>query len=193
MAAQAPPPATCQSCGAPDDGQAVFCKFCKQAYSAQILASAIPCLHCKMQNRWGKQRCFQCNHWIVVACVFCGAVSPHNQPACMACGEGFQGAAERKAQRMQHEQAQQNMQVMGVVGNAAGGFLGAMAGVAAAGAWHGSGYSHYEYDTSDPPPSGGSWGGGGGDVDTSYDDGGGGGAFESGGDDGGGFDFGGGD
>ena len=183
MAAQAPPPATCNACGAPDDGEAVFCKFCKQAYSAQILASAIPCPHCRMQNRWGKQKCAQCHAWIVVGCVFCGSISPHTQPACMRCGEGFQGAAERKAQRQHQHQAQQNMQMMGVVGNAAGGFLGAMAGVAVAHSWSHSSYSGYEYDTSDPPPT---------DGGSSFESNDGGGAFESGGDDGGGgFDFGG--
>jgi hypothetical protein len=185
MESRVPPKATCNNCGAPDDGEAVFCRFCKQAYNAQVLASAIPCPHCRMQNRWGKQKCAQCHHWIVVACVFCGAISPHNQPACLRCGEGFQGAAERKAQRMQQQQAQQSMQLLGVVGNAAGGFLGAMAGVAAASSWHHSSYAHYEYDQNDHPPDGGS-------IFESND---GGSAFEwgFGGDDGGGFDFGGGD
>jgi hypothetical protein len=183
MTAQAPPPAaTCNHCGAPDDGENVFCRFCRHAYNAQLLASAIPCPRCRTACRWGKQKCSACGTWIVVACVFCGAISPHNQPACMRCGEGFQGAAERKAQRMQQQQSQQNMQMMGVVGNIGGAFLGAMAGGVVSHAWSHSSYSSYDYDSSDPPPSGG------GSLFESF--GGDGGAFESGGD-GGGFDFGG--
>lgn len=37
----------------------------------------------------------------MVYCVFCGALSPHDQPACLACREPFFGAMARKQQRAQ--------------------------------------------------------------------------------------------
>lgn len=127
--------AICQSCGAPDKGDRVFCHYCKSAYSQQILASAIPCPQCRTQNRWGRQQCIQCNGWIVVSCVFCGATSPCNAPQCLACGEGFQGAAERKAQMQQAQSNREAAQVVSVVGSIAGGVLGGLAGVAISSDW----------------------------------------------------------
>jgi hypothetical protein len=110
----------------------VICRFCKQAVSAEASRSAIPCPNpqCRTQCRWGKQKCAQCQAWIVVSCVFCGAISPHNISNCLRCNEAFAGAAQRKAQQQQHQQQQQNMQQVGVWGNVAASFLGAAAGVA---------------------------------------------------------------
>jgi hypothetical protein len=122
------PGATCQSCGAPDKGDRVFCYYCRAAYSQHILASAIPCPHCRLQNRWGRQQCLQCNAWLVVSCVFCGATSPCNASACLSCGEGFQGAQQRKAAMLQAQSNREAMQVVSIVGGVAGGFLGGFAG-----------------------------------------------------------------
>src|SRR5216684_3478482 len=96
----------CSTCGAPDNGQDVLCKFCERPYSAEIQASAIPCGQCRLLNRWGRQQCLQCSAWIVVSCVFCGALSPHTLAACMACHEAFAGAQERKTQRAYQQDSQ---------------------------------------------------------------------------------------
>src|SRR5580704_12008075 len=115
----------CANCGAPDDGSDVLCKFCKQAVSAQVQASAIPCGQCHHLNRWGRQQCQQCNAWIVVQCVFCGSLSPCSMSACMRCNEAFAGSWERKQQREGQQQTQQAEEVLGAVAAIAGGiFLG---------------------------------------------------------------------
>jgi hypothetical protein len=118
-----PNAAACASCGAPDDGQEVFCRFCQQPVSAQVMASAIPCAQCNHANRWGRQQCARCNGWIVVQCVFCSALSPRTLAACMQCGEAFAGSWERKQQREGQRQVQQAEEVLGTVAAIAGGVL----------------------------------------------------------------------
>jgi hypothetical protein len=132
---------TCAHCGAPDNGEFVACRFCKQAVSAEAQRTAIPCPHCKMLCRWGKQKCGQCQAWIVVSCVFCGALSPHNISNCLRCDEAFAGAPQRKAAMEQQRQHAQNMQSASVWGNVASSFVGAAAGVAVVSAFTG-GHSH---------------------------------------------------
>jgi hypothetical protein len=124
--------AVCNNCGAPDNGELVICRFCQQAVSAEALRTAIPCPNpqCRAQCRWGKQKCAHCQAWIVVSCVFCGAISPHNVSNCMRCNEAFAGAAQRKMMHEQQRQEQQNMQQASVWGNVAASFLGAATGVA---------------------------------------------------------------
>ena len=145
---------TCANCGAPDSGDFVICKFCKQAVSAEAARSAIPCPNpqCRAQCRWGKQKCAQCQAWIVVSCVFCGAISPHNVSNCLRCNEAFAGAAQRKAQMEQQQQQQQNMQHANVWGGVAASFLGAAAGSAISHSWghsYDEGYSSSDVDTFD--------------------------------------------
>jgi hypothetical protein len=137
---------TCASCGAPDNGELVTCRFCQQAVSAEAARTAIPCPNpqCRALCRWGKQRCAQCQAWIVVSCVFCGAISPHNVSNCLQCHEAFAGAPQRKAQMDAQQQHQQNMQTAGVWGNVAASFLGAAAGAAVGSHSH----SWSSYDTS---------------------------------------------
>jgi predicted ATP-dependent serine protease len=53
--------------------------------------------------------------WLVVSCIFCGALSPHSAGACLQCREAFQGAHERKMARAQAIAHQQNMQVVAAV------------------------------------------------------------------------------
>jgi hypothetical protein len=182
----------CPNCGAPEVGELVHCRFCSQPYSKEVLASAIPCPRCALACRWGQQKCARCQTWIVVSCVFCGALSPHNQSACLACREPFQGAAERKRQREQHAQHQQHVQTVNAYGGVAAPFLGAVAGGVAGAALFGHGHhygyhpgwSHESHDwvdgTDEGPPMADAWDGGGDD-------------FGGGGDDFGGGDFGGGD
>jgi hypothetical protein len=128
------------------------CKFCKQAVSAEAARTAIPCPNpqCRALCRWGKQRCGQCQAWIVVSCVFCGAISPHNLSNCLQCNEAFAGAPQRKAQMEQQVQHQQNMQNASVWGNVAASFLGAAAGSAITHSWHShDDFSSYDGDSSD--------------------------------------------
>jgi hypothetical protein len=124
--------ATCNTCGAPDNGEFVTCKYCKNAVSAEAQRTAIPCPNqqCRMQCRWGKQKCGQCQAWLVVSCVFCGSLSPHNISNCMQCNEAFAGAAQRKAAMHQQQQHHQNMQQANVWGNVAAAFAGAAVGSA---------------------------------------------------------------
>jgi hypothetical protein len=124
--------ATCNACGAPDNGELVTCRYCRQAVSAEAQRTAIPCpnQNCKMLCRWGKQKCGQCQSWLVVSCVFCGSLSPHSISNCLQCNEAFAGAAQRKAAMQQQQQHHQNMQQANVWGNVAASFAGAAVGVA---------------------------------------------------------------
>lgn len=114
---------TCHSCGSPDDGELAHCRFCNAPLGG---GSPIPCPGCRAQCRWGKQTCPACGAWIVVACVFCGAISPYNVPACLACHEAFAGAPERKAQRDRERATQQASQETAQVVGALGSILGAV-------------------------------------------------------------------
>ena len=144
------PTATCGSCGAPDDGEFVNCKYCKRAVSAEALAKAIPCPNpaCRMACRWGKQKCAACQAWIIVSCVFCGSLSPHNCSNCLRCNEAFAGAPQRKQAMQQQQQHHQNQQNIGMWGGVAAAFAGAAVG-GAIGSHHGGHYS----DSSDYSPS----------------------------------------
>ncbi len=150
--------ASCAACGAPDDGEAVHCKYCRQAISADVLAKAIPCPNpaCRSACRWGKQKCTSCQAWIVVSCVFCGSISPHNISNCLRCDNAFVGAMQRKQQMQQQQSHQQSMQAVNTWGGVAAVFAGA-----AVGASIGSIGSHGHYpsgdyssgDGDDSPPS----------------------------------------
>ncbi len=122
--------AMCQNCGAPDDGEFVQCSFCHSPVSLQAAQYAIPCPNpqCRTACRWGKNQCGRCRMWLVVSCIFCGALSPHNQSNCMACQEAFHGAAERKAMRMRQMNHRENMQIVAAVAPAAGYAAGEIGG-----------------------------------------------------------------
>ena len=145
MTANANP--TCASCGAPDDGQAVICRFCQKAISAEILARAIPCPNpqCRTQNRYGRQKCGACQAWVVVSCVFCGSLSPCNVSNCLQCNEAFAGAMQRKQAAQSQQQHANNMQSVGTWGNVAAAFAGAVVGAELGSL--GSGGSFYESDS----------------------------------------------
>lgn len=173
--------AQCTSCGAPDDGELVTCKYCRQPVSAEAQASAIPCPRCRALCRWGKQKCGACQSWIVVACVFCGAISPHNQQACLRCREPFAGAPARKQAMQQQRANAETMQTLGVVGNIAASFLGAAAGSVVVNhghsSWGDSSFGDYGGDSSsdswvdntdEGPPE---WSNGGDDFGSSDDGG----------------------
>lgn len=131
-----------------------MCKFCRQAVSAEAMRTAIPCPNpqCRMQCRWGKQKCAQCQAWLVVSCVFCGSLSPHNISNCMRCNEAFAGAPQRKAAMQQQQQHNQNMQAVGTWGHVAAAFAGAAVGSAVTNSHYHS-HSSYSYDSDYEPPS----------------------------------------
>ena len=147
------PTANCASCGAPDDGEFVNCRYCKQAVSAEALARAIPCPNpaCRTSCRWGKQKCAACQAWIVVSCVFCGSISPHNISNCLRCNEAFAGAQQRKQAGHQQQQHQQSMQAVGTWGGVAAAFAGAAVGASIGS--HRGGYYSSSSDDHSPPSS----------------------------------------
>ncbi len=148
------PTANCAACGAPDDGELVTCRYCRQAVSADALAKAIPCPNpaCRSACRWGKQKCAACQAWIVVSCVFCGAISPHNISNCLHCNEAFAGAMQRKQAMQQQQQHQNQMQAVGTWGNVAAAFAGAAVG-ASIGSHSHNGYSYSSSSDDYSPPS----------------------------------------
>jgi hypothetical protein len=143
------PEELCQNCGAPRAAGYAACRFCKTPFVANVQTDAIPCPRCNTLNERGAQRCVQCQGWVVVQCVFCHALSPHNVPACARCGEAFAGAPQRFAERQRQQHLQQGLNIATQVGGVAASFLGA-----AAGAGLFSGHSH-EYHEQNPY-----WGGG---------------------------------
>ncbi len=155
----------CTHCGAPRIAGYASCKFCKTPYPGvqNTQTGAIPCPRCNTLNELGAQKCVQCQAWVVVQCVFCGALSPHNVPACQRCNEPFAGAPQRLAERQRAQHLQQGLQVAGTVGSVAASFLGAAAGAgmfshhdhyeAPHGGWrYHQGYEGDYYDEPPPPP-----------------------------------------
>jgi hypothetical protein len=102
-----------------------------------------------MACRWGKQKCAACQAWIIVSCVFCGSLSPHNCSNCLRCNEAFAGAPQRKQAMQQQQQHQQNQQNIGMWGGVAAAFAGAAVGGAIGS--HGGGY--YSDNSDYSPPS----------------------------------------
>jgi hypothetical protein len=155
----------CNHCGAPRVAGYAACKYCKTPFPTAARAAegggeagrAIPCPRCNTLNEPGAQKCVQCQTWIVVQCVFCHAISPHNVPACVKCGEAFAGAPQRFAERQRQQQLQQGINIAGQVGNVAASMLGAaaMAGVFS-GRSHHEHYEHHHYSHHhggyEPPP-----------------------------------------
>lgn len=140
----------CKHCGAPRVAGYAACKFCRTPFVENSQTNAIPCPRCNTLNEMGAQKCVQCQTWVVVQCVFCGALSPHNVPGCLKCGEAFAGAPQRLQERQRQQHLQQGLQVAGTVGTVAASFLGAAAG---AGMFshhehyvpHGGSHHHYGY------------------------------------------------
>jgi hypothetical protein len=133
----------CGNCCAPRQAGYAACKYCKTPFVQNAQTQAIPCAKCGTLNEMGAQKCVQCQTWIVVQCIFCHGLSPHNAAACVRCNEPFAGAPERFQQRQQQVASQRNMQMVGTVGTVAASLVGAAAGAMFAGRSHG-GYHHYD-------------------------------------------------
>lgn len=129
----------CASCGAPVRPGFVRCPFCRGIYSKADASRAIPCRDpaCNELSVWGSSKCVRCQGWLVVECVFCKGLSPHNQPACLACGEVFAGSTERKAAAEQQRQAAATQQAVLTYAPVAMTFLGTFAGAVASSAFSG--------------------------------------------------------
>jgi hypothetical protein len=157
----------CNHCGAPRMAGYAACKYCKTPFPhvgsmhGDPQTNAIPCPRCNTLNEAGVQKCVQCQTWLVVQCVFCHALSPHNAPACLRCGEAFAGAPQRFAERQQQQRLQQGLNIAGQVGNVAASFLGA---AAAAGVFSGHHEHHYEHHHHHHG-GGGEWGGTGAGIE----------------------------
>jgi hypothetical protein len=161
----------CNHCGAPRVAGYAACKFCKTPFVQNTQTGAIPCPRCNTLNEMGAQRCVQCQTWVVVQCVFCHALSPHNVPGCLKCGEPFAGAPQRLAERQRQQNIDQGLHIAGAVGNVAASFLGAAAG---AGMFsHHEGYEHHYEHYHHGGYEGGGYAGGGGYEGGGYAGGGG--------------------
>ena len=145
----------CTNCGAPRAAGYAACKFCKTPFVANTQTSAIPCPSCNTLNEMGAQRCVQCQTWIVVQCVFCHALSPHNVPGCLKCGEAFAGAPERFAEMQRAQHLQQGLSIAGTVGNVAASFLGAAIGAGAFSGGDGYEHHHHRYEQTNESSGGG--------------------------------------
>jgi hypothetical protein len=130
----------CPNCGAPRVAGFAACKFCKTPFVKNTQTNAIPCPRCNTLNELGGQKCVQCQAWIVVQCVFCHALSPHNVPACLSCHEAFAGAPQRLQERQTQQHVEQGLHIASSVGGVAASFLGAAAGAALGGSHHHQGY-----------------------------------------------------
>src|SRR5690349_2927316 len=109
----------CTHCGAPRVAGYAACKFCKTPFASvqNTQTHAIPCPRCNTLNELGVQKCVQCQTWIVVQCVFCHSLSPHNAAACQKCGEAFAGAPQRFAERQSQQRLQTGLNIAGQVGS----------------------------------------------------------------------------
>ncbi|MFT3771285.1 MAG: zinc ribbon domain-containing protein [Minicystis sp.] len=132
----------CTHCGAPRVAGYAACRYCKTPFVKNTQTNAIPCPRCNTLNELGAQKCVQCQTWIVVQCVFCHALSPHNTPACVKCGEAFAGAPQRFAERQSQQRLQTGLEIAGQVGNVAASVLGA---AAVAGVLGGRSHEHYQH------------------------------------------------
>lgn len=185
---------SCTHCGAPRVAGYAACKFCKTPFASvkNTQTNAIPCPSCKTLNELGVQKCVQCQTWVVVQCMFCNSLSPHNVPSCLKCGEAFAGAPQRFAERQSQQRLQTGLNVAGQVGSVAASLLGAaaMAGVIGGGRSSHHGYQGHGYHGHHGHRDDYDHGSGGGLLDSfgrSDSDGGGAGIEQSGDSSGGGF------
>src|SRR5262249_12976600 len=150
--------------------------FCNTPFVRDVQTEAVQCPQCGTYSDIRVTNCTRCKAWVVVKCIFCGALSPHHYPACVSCHEYFACAAERGQARPQQAPAARRAQMISSVGGVAAAFLGAAAGVALTegGEYIAGKHEHRHSDES------GSWtdffsgdGSGGNLTDTSVDPGGG--------------------
>ena len=133
-------PTECEVCGAPAVAGLVACSYCDAPYPG--MADGVSCPGCGDDNAPSRPRCASCGVSLMRGCVFCAMTSSVGLAACGHCGEAFDGAEQRKAERDEQAQQQQLIglaaQGLGVLGQvAAGSNFGGGAGKPAGGGWGG--------------------------------------------------------
>lgn len=117
----------CFHCGAPREAGLAVCRYCRTPLIENVAANAVPCPQCGLLHEKAAQKCASCATWLVVQCVFCSTLSPHNDASCEKCGEAFAGAVERFQARQQEQVMKQRLDMVSSVGGVAAGLLGAVA------------------------------------------------------------------
>lgn len=97
----------CEECGAPRKAGLVACAYCETRYPGA--PAGINCPRCGDDNLPTQTRCATCASSLMQVCIFCTQSSSIAAPACLSCGETFEGAAERKAARVEQQRQQQLM------------------------------------------------------------------------------------
>lgn len=107
-------PEECEECGAPRKAGLVACAYCETRYPGA--PDGISCPRCGDDNLPTQTRCATCASSLMQVCIFCTQSSSIAAAACLSCGETFEGAAERKAARVEQQRQQQlmNLAVTGV-------------------------------------------------------------------------------
>jgi len=111
----------CETCGAPVKPGLVGCPYCDTRYPGA--PAGVSCPGCGDDNVPNQVRCATCATSLMQSCVFCAQSSSIAAAGCGHCGESFEGAAERKQQRIAQQRQQQLMGLatsgLGVLGQAA--------------------------------------------------------------------------
>ncbi len=100
-------PEQCGECGAPRKAGLVACAYCQTRYPGA--PDGVSCPRCGDDNLPNMTRCATCASSLMQVCLFCAQASSILAPGCLHCGETFEGAAERKAQRVEQQRQQQLM------------------------------------------------------------------------------------
>lgn len=124
----------CDNCTAPKQAGRATCRYCGRPFVADLVRRAVECVRCKTWNDWGAVQCVQCQAPVVTQCLFCSALSPLREAACLRCKEPFAGAAERFAERKAAEERDKTLKTVAAVGSVAAGVLGVAARSGALGA-----------------------------------------------------------
>jgi hypothetical protein len=103
MEPESDPP--CEHCGAPRNPGLVACSYCEVAFAGA--PEGVNCPACGDDNRPHLVACASCKASLMRGCIFCGSASSLAFAQCHRCGEAFEGAEERKAQRDEQQRQQQ--------------------------------------------------------------------------------------
>lgn len=98
----------CETCGAPVKPGLVGCPYCDTRYRGAP-AAGVSCPGCGDDNLPDQVRCATCATSLMQPCLFCTQSSSIAAAACGHCGETFEGASERKQQRLEQQRQQQLM------------------------------------------------------------------------------------
>ncbi len=97
----------CEECGAPRKAGLVACSYCETRYRGA--PPGLNCPKCGDDNDPSQIACATCASSLLRTCVFCEQATSIAASQCGRCGESFEGAAERKQQRIERQRQQQLM------------------------------------------------------------------------------------